>query len=141
MWCLWIIVAFVANGLAQFGLRVAEEMNLVETHAFLYLAFWFVSGFVAGIAIYWLTPQRPPIRRIEIIMGAAVAACNVACWFFMSAAFAQRVPAYLALPVSMCGSISLVAVVGVLLLKERLVAYGCLGIVACVGGIALLVST
>ena len=65
MWCLWIIVAFVANGLAQFGLHIAEEMNLVETHAFLYLAFWFFSGFVAGIAISWLTPQRPPIRRMR----------------------------------------------------------------------------
>jgi drug/metabolite transporter (DMT)-like permease len=140
MWYFWIVLSFITNGVAQFGVRIMQEMNLAETHTFLYLAFWFLAGLVVGILIYWLTPQRPPIRGVEIMMGLFLSVSSAACWFFMSAAFVHEVPAYLALPVATCGSISLVTVVGILFFKERLSVYGYLGMFASLVGIALSIS-
>ncbi|MCL5099019.1 MAG: hypothetical protein M1608_16090 [Candidatus Omnitrophica bacterium] len=134
------MLAFVTDGLAQFGLRTLQELRLAETHTFLYLAFWYFTGLAVGTLIYGFTPRRPPIRAREMVMGLILSLCSAGCWYSMSSAFVHHVPAYLGLPVSICGGISLVTLAGVLVFKERLSLYGYLGILFSITGIALFVS-
>ena len=75
MWLKLMAVAFLANGLGPFGLRILADKGLLAPHRLQYLALWYFGGLLlAGIA-YLRHPQR--LRRSELIVGAVMACCSL----------------------------------------------------------------
>jgi len=134
MWYRWMFLAFLTNGLSQFGVRVMGDMGLAKSHGHLYLGFWYLTGLIAAAIVFVINRKR--LLRREIILGSLMGLFSAGCWFMLTGAVGQDIPGYLAYPVAIGGSLSVVALVGVVVLKERLSMYGCLGVIS---GIAALV--
>jgi multidrug transporter EmrE-like cation transporter len=139
MWYRMMAIAFFANGLGAFGARVLQGMGLAETHSFLYLAFWYVAGLTFAMAAF-LSSQRSKLGRSEIVVGGLMGLFSSVGWIFLTQAIACGMPGYLAFPIAIGGNLSIVAMVGVLVFKERLSLYGYLGILTGVAGIGLLAA-
>ena len=138
MWYKWMALAFLTNGLSQFGLRVLQDLGLSKDYGALYLAFWYMAGLViTGAICFSSKPGKITIN--EIVIGSIMGLFSSGCWFMVNMALAYGVPGYLAFPVSVGGSLSIVAFLGVLLFKERLSGYGYAGIAAGILAMVLLV--
>jgi glucose uptake protein GlcU len=138
VWYRMMAIAFVANGLGAFGVRVLQGMGLAETHSFLYLAFWYLSGLTFAV-IAFLT-HRPTLTRSEIVVGGLMGLFSSVGWIFLARAIAGGMPGFLTFPIAIGGSLSIVAAVGVLVFKERLSVYGYLGILTGVAGVTVLAT-
>lgn len=138
MWYRMMVIAFFANGLGAFGLRVLQGMGLAETHSFLYLGFWYLAGLC--VAMIALLSQRASLGRSEIVVGGLMGLFSSVGWILLSQAIARDTPGVVAYPIAIGGNLSIVAAVGVLVFKERLSPYGYLGILTGVAGIALLAT-
>jgi multidrug transporter EmrE-like cation transporter len=140
-------IAFLANGLCAFGARVLQDMGLAGTHSFLYLAFWYLAGLAVSMLIFHSAAASPSdvtpigqLTRSELLIGGLMGICSSVGWIFLTRAIASGMPGYLVFPIAIGGNLSIVAVVGVLLFKERLSSYGYLGMVSGIAGIALLAT-
>ncbi len=136
MWYRMMLAAFIANGLCAFGARVLQGMNLAGSHSFLYLAFWYTAGLLISLAA--LLSRSPRCTRAELMIGGAMGLFSSLGWVFMTTAIARGLPGYVVFPVAIGGNLSIVAAVGVLVFRERLSAYGSLGMVCGIAGIVLM---
>jgi uncharacterized membrane protein len=137
MWFRWMAIALIANGLSQFGTRILQEMGLADSHAFLYLAFWYTAGLV--VALIMLVAPGERITRKELLIGSAMGVCSSLGWLCLTTALGQGLVGYVAYPVAVGGSMSIVTLVGILAFKERLTIYGYLGVACGILGITMLV--
>ncbi len=137
MWYRMMAIAFLSNGLGAFGVRVLQDMGLAETHSSLYLALWYTTGCLVAIAAFLMGSRRQLLAK-EIVIGGLMGLCSSLGWIFLTFAIARGVPGYLVFPIAIGGSLSIVAVVGVLAFRERLSLYGYLGILSGVAGIIVL---
>jgi hypothetical protein len=138
MWYRWMLAAFVTNGLSAFGARVLKDMGLAESHGYLYLSLWYTTGLVAALALFAVSRQRLLPR--EIILGGIMGVFSSGCWFMLMAAIAHGVPGYLVFPVAVGGSLSVVSLVGVVVLRERLSIYGYFGILSGIAATVILAT-
>lgn len=136
MWYRWMLLAFITNGLSQFGVRIIGDMGLAGSHGYLYLSFWYLTGLFAA-AIVFLGAKRS-LQRREVVLGCTMGLFSAGCWFLLTGAVGQGVPGYLAFPVAIGGSLSVVALVGVLVLRESLSVYGYLGVGCGIAGLVVL---
>ena len=136
MWYRWMILAFVTNGLSQFGVRVMGDMGLAKSHGFLYLSFWYLTGLLVAVAMFFAASGKLLVR--EILLGSLMGLFSAGCWFLLTGAVGQGIPGVLAFPVAIGGSLSVVTLVGVVVLKERLSIYGYLGVVSGIAGLVVL---
>jgi drug/metabolite transporter (DMT)-like permease len=130
-----MLVAFAANGLGPFGLKVLTERGLGE-HRSQYLLFWYLGGlFFAVLALLW---NRSRIQRREILLGALMGACSLGGQSFTAMALSSGVPGHVAFPLTTGGSLFVVAIAGIAFFRERVGVYGICGIVVGITSLVIL---
>jgi multidrug transporter EmrE-like cation transporter len=130
-----MLVAFLANGIGPFGLKILSEQGLATRYQAQYLLYWYLGAFVFAIAAILRSRLRPFGR--EIWLGALMGACSLLGQAFTGLALSHSVPGHVAFPITTGGSLFLVATAGLLLFREKVGAYGIAGMVV---GIAALVA-
>ena len=136
MWYRWMALAFLTNGLSQFGARILQDMGLAKSHGDLYLGFWYLTGFIVALIVFMCVGKG--ITRTEIKVGGIMGLCSSGCWFMITMALGAGVPGCLVFPIAIGGSLSVVALFGVIFLKEHLSGYGYCGIIAGISAMILL---
>lgn len=134
-WFRLMIVAFLANGLGPFGLKILTEMGLAEAHQFQYLICWYLGGLVfTGIAFF---REHRGVRGVEVMLGALMGLASLAGQSCTSLALSHHIPGHIVFPMTTGGSLLVVATAGILIFRERVTIYGIAGIVL---GIVALVT-
>lgn len=134
-WLKFMAIAFVANGLGPFGLKVLTGMGLSSDQS-TYLLWWYVGGCI--FAIIALGRGLSRLRAKECLLGVAMGLCSLGGQAFTGMALARGVPGHVAFPVTTGGSLFLVAAAGIILFKEHVGFYGLLGIVLGICSLVLL---
>jgi drug/metabolite transporter (DMT)-like permease len=125
-WFRLMLVAFVANGISPFGLKVLAELGLSQ-YEFQYLIFWYAGGLI--LAVLTMGAGHFPFQRWEILLGAGMGLCSLGGQYFMGQALANGVPGHIVFPIATGGTLFLVALAGILVFKERVGPYGRAGMV------------
>jgi drug/metabolite transporter (DMT)-like permease len=134
-WLRLMLVAFVANGIGPFGLKILTEMGLASTYQAQYLLYWYLGGFIFAAAALIRSGLRP--RASEVALGALMGGCSLLGQSFTGLALSSGMPGHVVFPITTGGSLFLVASAGLVLFKERVGPYGIAGMVL---GIAALVG-
>jgi len=137
-WTRLMLVAFVANGVGPFGLKVLSERNLAAFQP-QYLLYWYVGGFCFALAAFFQSGVH--INGWEVFLGLAMGACSFSGQAFTGLALSHGIPGHIAFPLTTGGSLFLVAGAGILLFKERVGRYGIAGIVLGILALVLLGAT
>lgn len=135
VWLRLMLIAFLANGIGPFGLKILSERGLASTYQAQYLLYWYLGGFVFAMAALVASRLKPFGR--EIWLGGLMGACSLLGQSFTGLALSNGVPGHVVFPITTGGSLFLVAVAGLWLFKERVGPYGIAGMVL---GIAALVG-
>lgn len=121
-----MLIAFVANGLGPFGLKVLTEKGLAGFQS-QYLVYWYVGGAIFGVLAF--LPGLRALRRREVALGAAMGLCSLGGQTFTGMALASGIPGHVAFPTTTGGSLFMVAAAGIFVFKERIGPYGIAGII------------
>ncbi len=135
-WLRLMLIAFVANGLGPFGLKIMASRGLSETYHYQYLLWWYAGGLALGIAAFAATRSRFLAR--EIAFGFAVGIGSFGGQLFSSLALEEGVPGHIVFPATTGGNLFLVAAAGLLLFREKLGPYGIAGILTGIASLVLL---
>ncbi|MBZ5619156.1 MAG: hypothetical protein LAQ69_10615 [Acidobacteriia bacterium] len=135
VWTRLMLVAFLANGLGPFGLKVLATRGLAGYQS-QYLFWWYLGGLVFALAALRLA--RSGVNRREVLLGAAMGGCSFAGQSFTALALAKGLPGHIAFPLTTGGSLFLVALAGVVLFRERIGPYGLCGVVLGVAALVML---
>jgi drug/metabolite transporter (DMT)-like permease len=135
-WLQWMLVAFVANGLGPFGLKIMAEKGLSEQYHFQYLLLWYLGGLLFGLG--WFLATRGRFRSREFLMSFGIAVGSFGGQLFSLLALERNVPGYVVFPMTTGGNLFLVAAAGVLLFREKIGPYGIAGILAGIASLVLL---
>jgi multidrug transporter EmrE-like cation transporter len=135
VWMRLMLVAFVANGLGPFGLKVLTTQGLAAYQS-QYLFYWYLGGFVFALAA--LLTARSGVNGREILLGAAMGGCSFAGQSFTALALSKGLPGHIAFPLTTGGSLFLVALAGIVLFRERIGPYGLCGVVLGVASLVML---
>jgi hypothetical protein len=131
-----MLVAFFANGLGPFGLKVLTERNLANQFQAQYLFYWYLGGLLFALAALGASWRN--LQRREVILGAAMGACSLGGQGFTGLALASGVPGHIVFPITTGGSLFVVAAVGILVFKEKVGGYGIAGIALGITSLVLL---
>jgi multidrug transporter EmrE-like cation transporter len=132
-WFRLMLIAFVANGIGPFGLKVLAELHLGR-YQYQYLIFWYGGGLALAITTFRF---GHPFLRWELLIGASMGLCSLAGQYLVGRALAEGVPGHVVFPVTTGGTLFLVALSGILVFKEDVGPYGRAGLV--LGILALVV--
>ena len=135
-WLRLMLIAFVANGLGPFGLKVMAEKGLSETYHYQYLLWWYGGGVILGLGAF--LADRGRVQFKEVIMALGFGLGSFGGQYFSLLALEQNVPGYIVFPLTTGGNLFLVAAAGVLLFRERIGGYGIAGILTGVLSLVLL---
>jgi len=135
IWMRLMLVAFVANGIGPFGLKVLAMRGLADYQS-QYLFYWYLGGLVFAVAA--LLIGRGGVNGREILLGAAMGGCSFAGQSFTAMALAKGLPGHIAFPLTTGGSLFLVALAGIALFKERIGPYGLCGVILGVASLVML---
>src|SRR5215475_6932756 len=135
-WLQLMLVAFVANGLGPFGLKIMAEKGLSERYHYQYLLLWYAGGLFFGLA--WFFASRGRFRSREFLMSSGIAVGSFGGQLFSLLALERNVPGYVVFPMTTGGNLFLVAAAGVLLFREKIGPYGIAGIVTGIASLVLL---
>ncbi len=135
LWLRLMLVAFVANGIGPFGLKILSEEGLAAGYQGQYLVYWYLGAFVFAAIALVRSRLRPYLR--EIWLGALMGASSLLGQAFTGLALSHGVPGHVAFPVTTGGSLFLVGAAGILVFREKVGPYGIAGMVL---GIAALVA-
>jgi multidrug transporter EmrE-like cation transporter len=135
-WLRLMLVAFVANGLGPFGLKMMAAKGLSEAYHYQYLLWWYAGGLALGIVA--LAAMRSGLRAREVAFGCAVGIGSFGGQLFSSLALEQGVPGHIVFPATTGGNLFLVAAAGLLLFREKLGPYGIAGILTGIASLVLL---
>lgn len=131
-----MLIAFVANGLGPFGLKVLSEHGLAGEYQSQYLLYWYLGGLVFAAAALLGRWQR--LARREIVLGALMGLCSLGGQSFTGLALSSGVPGHIVFPVTTGGSLFLVATTGLLVFREKVGIYGLLGLALGITSLVLL---
>ena len=90
MWLRWMLIAFVANGLGPFGLKMLAEAGLAERFHYQYLVFWYAGGLVLALGA-WMGKRVRPVAA-ELWIAAVMALGSFFGQLFTSIALERGVP-------------------------------------------------
>lgn len=135
IWIRLMLVAFVANGIGPFGLKVLATRGLAGYQS-QYLFYWYLGGFVFALAA--LIAGRSGVNAREVVLGAVMGGCSLAGQSFTALALSKGLPGHIAFPLTTGGSLFLVALAGIVLFKERIGPYGLCGVVLGVASLVML---
>jgi drug/metabolite transporter (DMT)-like permease len=136
LWLRLMLVAFFANGLGPFGLKVLTERNLTPQFQSQYLFYWYVGGLL--FALVALGSAWRNLNRREILLGAAMGASSLGGQAFTGLALSSQVPGHIVFPITTGGSLFVVATVGILVFGEKVGGYGLAGILLGITSLVLL---
>jgi multidrug transporter EmrE-like cation transporter len=137
-WLKLMAIAFVANGLGPFGLKVLDGLGLSSEQS-RYLVWWYAGGCL--FALIALGRGWVQVRGKDCWLGAAMGLCSLGGQAFTGMALSHGVPGHIAFPVTTGGSLFFVAAAGIVLFKERVGVYGLLGIALGICSLVLLSIT
>jgi multidrug transporter EmrE-like cation transporter len=135
MWLRLMAVAFLANGLGPFGLRILTDKGLLAPNRLQYLAWWYAGGLLLAAIPYLRNPQR--FTRAEICMGVGMACCSLGGQLATALALVS-VPGHIAFAVTTGGNLFIVAAASILVFRERVGVYGSAGILLGIASLLLL---
>jgi drug/metabolite transporter (DMT)-like permease len=135
-WLQLMLVAFVANGLGPFGLKIMAEKGLSEQYHYQYLLLWYLGGLLFGLG--WFLATRGRLQAREFLMSFGIAVGSFGGQLFSLLALERNVPGYVVFPMTTGGNLFLVAAAGVLLFREKIGPYGIAGILAGIASLVLL---
>lgn len=136
VWLRLMLIAFVANGLGPFGLKIMAEKGLSDRFHYQYLFWWYAGGLAFALTVFLVSRRRAYPR--EIVMAFGIGVGSFAGQFFSLRALEQGVPGYIVFPITTGGNLFLVAAAGFLLFRERLGRYGIAGVLVGVLSLVLL---
>lgn len=131
---LWLVMAFLSNGVAQFLQKYLHVAGLGGYQASA-LVMMYAAGALAGVLL--VAVFRGRIGRREWAAGAVVGLCSYGGNFAVLRALGS-LPAYTVFPVVVGGSILVVAAVSWLLMGEKVSPQTRWGILCGVAAVALL---
>lgn len=118
MWLLLMLIILLANGMSSFGLKVLAAWGLPAAIKFPYLTIWYAAGlFCFGIPLL-LRKERGGLK--EARWGALIALLSIGGQLAMADALNAGIPGNVVFPVTIGGSILVVAVAGQLFFSEKL---------------------
>jgi drug/metabolite transporter (DMT)-like permease len=135
-WLRLMLIAFVANGLGPFGLKVMAEKGLSEQYHYQYLVLWYAGGLLFGLA--WFLATRGRFRVQELVMAFGIAMGSFGGQLFSLLALERNVPGYVVFPMTTGGNLFLVAAAGIFLFREKVGPYGIAGILTGIVSLVLL---
>jgi glucose uptake protein GlcU len=136
MWLRLMLIAFLANGLGPFGLKMMAEKGLSDRYHYQYLFWWYAGGLAFALTAFLITRSRFYSREIVFAFGIGIG--SFAGQLFSLMALEQGVPGYIVFPITTGGNLFLVAAAGVLVFRERVGKYGIAGILIGVLSLVLL---
>lgn len=139
-WGFFMSLAFVMNAATQYSFKLAESMrpDFGLPHCLVYMLSFHTAVCIAGTVLAVALPRRKGSLKRACLTGASVGTCLFFGGLFVLRALSVgRVPGYLLFPATSGGNSTLVALLSVILLKERPGRFGWAGIV--VGIVALVV--
>lgn len=131
---IWLIIAYVFNGLAQFFEKYLQVHGL---GAYIASALIIMYGVGAVVSVVVLFASRGKLSRTELMWGLGVGLCSFGGNFSVLKAL-KLLPAYTVFPIAVGGPIVVVAVCSWIFLGERLSVSAKWGIVCGIAAIALL---
>jgi len=135
VWVRLMLVAFLANGLGPFGLKVLASRGQAGYQS-QYLFYWYLGGLV--FALVALRLARSGVKSREVLLGAAMGGCSFAGQSFTAMALAKGLPGHIAFPLTTGGSLFLVALAGIVLFRERIGPSGLCGVILGVAALVML---
>ena len=135
IWARLMLVAFLANGLGPFGLKVLASRGQAGYQS-QYLFYWYLGGLV--FALVALRLARSGVNGREVLLGAAMGGSSFAGQSFTAMALAKGLPGHIAFPLTTGGSLFLVALAGIVLFRERIGPYGSCGVILGVAALVML---
>ena len=136
IWLRLMLVAFLANGLGPFGLKIMTEKGLSDQYHYQYLLWWYAGGLAFALTAFLISRNRFYFREVVLALGVGLGSFGGQLFSLM--ALEQGVPGYIVFPVTTGGNLFLVAAAGVLLFRERVGKYGIAGILIGVLSLVLL---
>ena len=136
MWLRLMLVAFAANGLGPFGLKILAERLLPERLHYHYLTVWYAAEFVLAVAVFLRLRKRPSPG--ECGFAAVMGLASFGGQLGTSLALEHEVPGHIAFPITTGGSLFVVAAGGRVLFHEHIGAYGIAGIISGIAALVLL---
>ena len=104
MWHKMMTVAFLTNGLGIFGTRVLTGWGWAEFYKFQYLVFWYGSGLLFALLLFWR--ERISLTRRDFVIGGLMGAASVGGQFSLLSALENGIPGHIAFPLAIkCHSI------------------------------------
>jgi drug/metabolite transporter (DMT)-like permease len=135
-WLRLMLIAFVANGLGPFGLKIMAEKGLSEKYHYQYLILWYAGGLLFGLA--WFLATRGRFRAQELVMGFGIGMGSFGGQLFSLLALERNVPGYVVFPMTTGGNLFLVAAAGIFIFREKVGPYGIAGILTGILSLVLL---
>jgi len=133
MWFLLMVVILLTNGMSSFGLKVLAVWGLPSSIKYPYLTLWYAAGLVCIGAP--MLARRVNSGLKEMGWGAALAALSIGGQIAMANALQSGLPGNVVFPLTIGGSILLVALAGRVLFDEKMHPLSWVGVA--VGGIAV----
>ncbi len=135
-WLRLMLIAFVANGLGPFGLKIMAEKGLSEKYHYQYLLLWYAGGLLFGLA--WFLATRGKFQAQEIVMAFGIGCGSFGGQLFSLLALERNVPGYIVFPMTTGGNLFLVAAAGVFFFREKIGPYGIAGVLTGILSLVLL---
>lgn len=135
-WLRLMMIAFVANGLGPFGLKIMSEKGLSKQYHYQYLVLWYAGGLLFGLV--WFMATRGKFRAKEVGMAFGIAMGSFGGQLFSLLALERNVPGYVVFPMTTGGNLFLVAAAGIFLFREKVGPYGIAGILTGILSLVLL---
>ena len=131
---LLLVLLFLAMGTAEFSNKLFQAYGTQELSP-LFLSVLFASAFVASLALLFLTKKGFGLK--ELLLGLAVGIPNLFSSYFLIRAL-DSIKAAVAFPFFSVGSMSLIALGGVLIFRERLSRFDYAGLILAACALLLL---
>lgn len=136
MWILLMLIILLTNGMSSFGLKVLAAWGLPAAIHFPYLSIWYAAG-LASIGVPMLLRRQVGGWK-EIGWGAILATLSIGGQLAMADALQSGVPGNVVFPVTIGGSILVVAVASWLFFKESMHPLSWAGVVIGFAAVILL---
>jgi multidrug transporter EmrE-like cation transporter len=136
MYIRYMLIAFFANGLGAFGLRILAGAGLGKVPATNYLSLWYLSGFVIAALVYFSKYKKFEGR--ELLIGGLMALCSVCGQLGMALALEAGIDGVVVYPVAIGGGMLFVVAVGIGIFHEPMSWLGYAGIATGAAALVLL---
>jgi len=126
MWLLLMLIILLTNGMSAFGLKVLAVWGLPPNIKFPYLTIWYAAGLLCIAIPMLFRKQRGGLK--EAGWGAVIALLSIGGQLAMATALDSGVPGNVVFPVTIGGSILVVAIAGQLFFSEKMSAFSWTGV-------------